>query len=171
MDPRDQLWQKAYDTFYDSYFQELFGDALTSRWRTIDEVAKLLVAATATGSVVSAWTLWGTPEGRIGWAVIAGAAAVMSIFHATLGVPAKLRDWTEVKQSFTTLRIDIETFRHNMAIDSAFDLAAYTSTYNKLRDRYRDAMARIQNDMFRTRRRAEKIQDYLDGTVIKQDGE
>ncbi len=158
MDPRDELWNQSFVTYYESYLQELLGDKIVSRWRTIDDVTKILVALTATGSVVSAWALWETADGKLVWSIIAGIASILSILHASLSVPAKLKDWVEVKQLFTGLRLDLETFRQNMAMNPNFDIDAFNKSYNDLRARYRDAMIRIQNDWFRTRRLAMRIQ-------------
>lgn len=158
MDNRDQLWDQSFLTYYEAYFQELFAEFIVSRWRTIDDVTKILVALTATGSVVSAWALWDSADGKWIWSVIAGVASLLSIVHASLGVPSKLKDWVEVKQLFTGIRIDLETMRQNMAMDPEFDIKAFTEAYNGLRNRYRDAMIRIQNDWFRTYRKAVRIQ-------------
>lgn len=159
MDVRDELWNQVYDTYYECFFQELFGDYLVSRWRSIDDVTKILVALTATGSVASVWALWETNVGKVVWAAIAGFASFVSIIHSALGVPSKLSNWVETKQIFTALRIDLETMRHNMAMDPGFDYEAYARLYNEMRERYRDGMTRIQNDWFRTYRRAVAIQE------------
>ena len=161
VDQREQLWEAVYDTYYEAYFQELFADDLVTIWRKIDEITKVCVAITATSSVVSGWVLWQTPTGYITWVVIAGIVAVLSIVHATLGVPAKLKDWGEVKQIYTALRVDLETLRHQMKIDTEFQLDEFKQKFINYRDRYRDGMQRIQNDMFRTLRRANKIQSSL----------
>lgn len=161
VDQRDQLWESTYDTYYEAYFQELFADDLVTVWRNIDESTKVIVAITATGSVVSGWALWQAKAGQIVWVIIAGFVAVVAIVHATLGVPAKLKDWGEVKHIFTALRIDLETFRHQMLIDPEFPLDEYKHKFKEYRDRYRDGMQRIQNDIFRTLRRANNIQSSL----------
>ena len=159
---RDQLWNVVYDTYYESFFQELFADAIVSRWRAINDVANFAIALTASGSVASAWILWQTTPGKIAWGAIAGVAALLSIVQTSLGVPARLKDWTEMKQLFTGLRVDLETFRHQMTIDPDFDPASFSQVYNELRDRYRNGMTRVPNDLFRTKRCAESIQDAVD---------
>lgn len=156
---KDQLWDQVFDTLYESYFQELFSDYLVSRWRMIDDIAKVLIAITATGSAVSAWPLWAAPEGRVIWTIIAGFTSLTAIIHASLGVPAKLSQWVEIKQHFISLRIDLETLQHNMAIDPDFNLDEKVMLYNEMRKRYRDGMMRLQNDWFRSYKRAVLIQE------------
>ena len=172
VDPRDKLWESAFDTYYASYYQELFADNLVSAWRNIDYITKLLVAFTATGSVATGWVLWKTSFGQIVWTIIAGVAAIIAIVHSTLGVPAKLNDWIEAKQTFTELRVDLETFRHQMGIDSQFPLVEFKQRFNDFRVRYGNGMRHIQNDLFRTGRKANKIQSqvdkYLEGIMIKE---
>lgn len=171
IDPRDQLWETVFKTLYDTHYQELFADDLVTRWRNIDELTKVIVAFTTTGSVVVGWALWETQVGQFVWASIAGVAAILAIIHATLGVPTKLKDWGEVKQNFTALRIDLETFRYQMEIDSNFQLDEFKQKFNNYRSSYRDGMQHVQNDMFRTLRRAKKIQSYLNEQIKEMTAE
>ena len=55
LDARDEVWNAAYDTYYSTYFEEMVCDVLLDRWQWLDEVTKVLVALTATGSAVTGW--------------------------------------------------------------------------------------------------------------------
>ena len=61
-DPRDTLWTSAFDTYYDVYYEELVADEVNNRWQILDEVTKVLVALTASGSAISGWILWNEPN-------------------------------------------------------------------------------------------------------------
>ncbi len=63
-DPRDQLWKVAFYTYYQAYYVEMLISALIDRWQIVDETTKVLVALTASGSVVSGWVLWTQPHFR-----------------------------------------------------------------------------------------------------------
>ncbi len=82
VDPRDELWRAAFDTYYDSYYEELLADRLINVWRRVDEVTRILAALTASTSAVTGWALWAQQYSRNVWAVLAGFAAVLTILHA-----------------------------------------------------------------------------------------
>lgn len=161
VDQRDELWNAVYDTYYESYFQELLADDLVTLWRNVDEATKVLVALTATGSAVSGWAVWKLGYGQELWVLLSGFVAVIAIVHAALGVPVKLKDWGEVKRNFTSLRVNLETFRHRISVNHEFPIDEFWDLYEKRRQEYGDAMQRIENDLFRTDRRAERVQDKL----------
>jgi hypothetical protein len=162
---RDELWEGAFDTFYVAYFQELLSDCLVRDWQIIDEVTKVAVALTASGSAIAGWSLWSDPNGKTFWAVAAGIAAVLSIVHAALGVPARLRDHIASKRQFAGLRTDLETFRYRMRIDSRFSVADFTESFAGFRKRLGEETQRLQNDFMRTRRLEARTQDRLDVVV------
>ncbi len=115
-DPRAKLWQATFETYYDSYFQELSANRLLERWERFDDATKVLVALTASGSAIAGWTLWNEPGLKYVWATLAGSAAVMSVVHAALKVPERLARHFDSKSEFSGLRIALETFRHQMQI-------------------------------------------------------
>jgi hypothetical protein len=51
-DPRDELWNAAFNTYYDAYYEEIAADKMISRWQILDELTKVLVALTASGSAM-----------------------------------------------------------------------------------------------------------------------
>lgn len=149
-DPRDELWNGVFDTYYDAYYNEVLADKLISRWQYFDEITKVLVALTASGSAIAGWTLWSKPGFEFVWVLMAGAAAVLSIIHAALSVADRLKDAGEVRRAFACLRIDIETFRYRMRIDPEFGIDEFTKEFEEYRRRYSDCEQRIKNDIFRT---------------------
>ncbi len=150
-DPRDELWQVSFETYYDAYFQELVADGLINDWQRVDEITRLLVALTASGSAVSGWALWTEPHFRLAWVFLAGAAAVLAIVHATLGVSGRLKDQGELKRRFSGLRTDLETFRYRMRVNRDFPLADFSAEFAEFRRRYSDAVQLLKNDLLETR--------------------
>ncbi|MBM3156539.1 MAG: hypothetical protein FJ004_04555 [Chloroflexi bacterium] len=94
-DPRDTLWNDAFYTYYDAYFEELLSDTLVQRWTRIDFIVKILVALTASGSAVAGWTLWEKPELKVVWGAISLIAAIASIFHTTALVDNFIKEHTK----------------------------------------------------------------------------
>jgi len=161
VDPRDRLWKASFETFYDSFFEEMVADSLINRWQLLDEVTKISVALTATGSAVSGWALWNKPHLKTVWAILAGIGAVLAIFHTTLGVPRRLKDWSEIKQYFASLRIDLETFRYRMEIDPEFPLDKFSQEFVEYRKQYKEGANLLKNDILLTKRLQIKFQDRL----------
>ncbi|MBZ5564784.1 MAG: hypothetical protein LAP13_20475, partial [Acidobacteriia bacterium] len=129
VDPHEELWEASFETYYDAFFQEMVADGLINRWLRVDEGTRLLVALTASGSAVSGWALWAEPHLRFMWAVVAGAAAVLSIGHSTLSVPARLKDLAEVKRRFAAVRTDLETFRYSMRVNPEFPVDDFSKEF------------------------------------------
>lgn len=164
-DPRDELWNSVFETYYDSYFQEIVADNLINRWLKFDDITKVLVAVTASGSAVAGWAAWNRPEYQGVWGAIAGLAALISIVHAALGVPNRLKDHGETKRLFSALRIDLTTFRHRMRIDPKFSLDEFSAEYFEFRQRFKDAIHSIIPDVARTKRVLSNSQVELDQLI------
>jgi hypothetical protein len=147
--PYDRFWEPAFETFYESYYQELASEALSTRWQIIDTFTSVIVALTATTSAVAGWALWSTDGGKMTWAVIAGAASVISIVHSVLAVPGRIKDQEELRRSFQDIRLSIDTFRRNLEIDlNSMDEAR--DQYERLQAGYQDAMKRTKIEMIYT---------------------
>ena len=168
VDQRGVMWEKSFDTYYQCYFEELVADSLVYRWLILDDVTKVLVALTASGSAIAGWSLWSSDDFKWLWALLAGFGALLSVIHASLGVPSRVKQWEGLKRTFAKLRIEIETFRQRMAINPNFELDAFVKEYSLYRKRYGEAMQQLQGDIVRTRRFEEKIQDNLNEQIADQ---
>ena len=169
-DPRDTIWERAFDTYYECFFYELVADRVVNRWQITDDVTKVFVALTASGSAISGWVLWQDPELKYVWAIFAGVGAVLSIIHASLGVPSRLKDWQDNSRSFTSLRVGLETFRHIMEFDPKFDIDEATTKYSNFRQQFGKLLQQQKNDILHTdalRLQAEKDLDEKIGDEIE----
>ena len=90
---RDQLWRVSFETFYRVYYAESLTNSLINSWQRWDEVAKFVIAITATTSAVSGWALWNLPQFKIVWSIIAGLGAIFAILHTNLKVSDRLKDF------------------------------------------------------------------------------
>lgn len=158
---RDKIWEKSFITYYDCYFEEMVSERLAYRWGMLDDVTKVLVALTASGSVISGWALWNDPNFKVIWIVMAGLGAFLSVIHATLNVQSKVKEWENLKKDFTALRIHIETSRHKMEINSEFDISEFTITFEEQRSKFSELMKRISGDIIRTKGFELKTQNAL----------
>lgn len=150
-DPRDELWKACFETYYDTYFQEVVADGLINHWQRVDEVTRVLVAITASGSAVSGWALWTRSHFRGVWVLLAGAAALLAIVHAALGISDRLKYQGELKRRFSGLRTELETFRYRMCVDTNFPVDKFTVEFGEFRRRYSDAVQLLRNDLLLTR--------------------
>jgi len=162
VDPRDQIWNVTFETFYDVYFEEMMSDALIERWQWLDEGTKVVVALTATGSAVAGWALWNDPNYKWIWTVFASVSAILSIIHSALGVPGRLKGHGDNRRIFAALRIDLETFRQRMQINSEFPVDEFTSEFTKFRQRFGSAIQSVRDDILITKCLRVNTQDQLD---------
>lgn len=144
---RDQLWESSFTTYYDVYYEELLAEGSAKRWQYIDEVVRVLVAITASGLAVSAWTLWNHEGLRFLWSFLAGAIAVLSIAHAVMEGTRRVRDFSSTHRSLAHLRVDLETFRQRLQLDPEFDVDKYIQEFVALRGRFAESIDRARNDI------------------------
>lgn len=161
-DPREELWKAAFDTYYDSFFEELMADALIGFWSSVDVFTRILVAVTASGSAISGWVLWNQPGYRNVWLALSGIAAFLSILHTVLGIPARIKAHAENKRRFASLRTDLETFRYRMRVDQEFDIGKFTKEFLDFRKRYSENIQLLSNDLARIRRYEFRVQNRVD---------
>lgn len=160
-DPRDVIWEKIFDVYYDSYWVEILSDDVIGFWQRTDDITKVLVALTVSSSAISGWALWNQPGFKYVWAILAGISAVLSITHAALGVAGKVRDWTETKRQFTSLRLDVESIRDLMEINPDFSIEDFKNQHKEFKKRYGELYPRIQSDIILTKNRKVKCQNDL----------
>lgn len=164
----DVLWNESFNTYYDAFYEEIVADEAIRRWQFVDETAAVLVALTATGSAVAGWALWTLSGWRIVWSVFAGLVAVLAIVHKALAVPGRLKGWNESQRSFVSLRIELETFRSNLAIGSNDEIDDLIEKFNGYRKRFGDAINRRPNDIVVTKRMEHDCQDALNRRLEEQ---
>lgn len=161
---RDALWKAVYETFYYVYYDELLCDALVGRWLLLDQIAKLAMALTATGSAVAGWTLWSNPAFRILWASIAGFGAICAIVHTSWGIAYRLRQLEECKNRLQQLRIHLETFQLRMSINPDFPVAEMETEFLKYRERFCSDCLKT-GDLLITEKLRRCVQSDLNGRI------
>jgi hypothetical protein len=164
-DSRDALWEVSFETFYDTYYNEIVADRLISAWQAIDDTTRVIVAITASGSAVAGWSLWSQPALRMVWLIIAAISAVLAIMHTSLNVPNRVKLWTESRVSTASLRIDLDTMRQNMRVERLFPIKEFQSTYSSLRKRFGEVLSGIPNDLLLTKRLRNMAQDELNQRI------
>lgn len=142
-----ELWKAVFETYYDAFYNEVLADKLVNRWQIVDDVSKMLVAVTASGSAISGWALWNQPGYRLIWTGLAGFSAILGITHSSLGVANRLKDWGEIKRSFAMLRIELETLQYRMKFDFKATNREFERQFIKHRRQYLGAVQRIKNDV------------------------
>jgi hypothetical protein len=155
---RKHYWDATYEPLNNSIFQELLAETLYRRWERVDVITNVLVLATASGSAIAGWALWGTPTGRFVWVAIAGVAAVCSVIHSAMKVPSKLKERGQARQDFIALRVDYENFRNGLAVG----VDARTKTeFVKLQERYARHMKETSPDLITTKQLLEEVQNRV----------
>ncbi|MBN1523998.1 MAG: hypothetical protein JW904_05930 [Spirochaetales bacterium] len=167
-DKRDLVWEAVFETFYDSYYQEMEAESRCNFWQRFDTAAKFLAAATAGSSAVAGWAFWAQPPFQMLWTGIAGIAAVFTILQIVFATTAKVKDWNTVKTEFNALRIDCESLRTGMKIDSEFDVRKTLDKRTKLLEKYKKASAKIPPDVLLFRGLKVRIQKQLDLIIADQ---
>lgn len=158
---RDQLWNSSWDTYYDSYYYELALSHVVGRLKIFDLVTKIVVALTATGSAVAGWSLWNVAGFKEIWVFIAGTAAVLSIVHAVIQVQSILTANAELRSSFSSMRLSLESFRQQLTIIPDFDVTEKNTEYQALRQKYEELVAKYDSSLLLTKKLANNVQSDL----------
>ena len=164
-DPRDQLWDVAYETWYDAHYQECLSEALITRWLRLDELTKVVVALTSGSSAIAGLALWKDPTLAWLWPTLSGVAAVLAITTERLAVTYKLRAHSETMRAFSSLRLDLDTLRSRMRINSMFDVVELEKEYLTLRKRFGESYQRVQSDVLDTTKLRESVQANLNARI------
>lgn len=167
-DPRDQIWETCFKTYYECYFEEMVADHLLYRWCLLDDVNKWLIAITASGSAVSGWVLWSDPSFKSIWIILASISAFLAITHSALGVQQRIKNWEASKKSFVNLRIEFGWLRQDMSMNPDFDIENVRRRMESLRNQYGEEMSRLSPDTLRNRRLENRVQDKLNQTISDQ---
>lgn len=154
------------ETYYQAYYQEIASEMLIKRWQQIDVMIAFLIAATASVSTMAGWALWSEPSLKFGWAVISGSVSLASIAHGILGVSGRIKEQEELRRNFRKLRINIETFRHQMKIGLSADQADVI--FEKLREGYTQCMESTRPDIVFSKGFSVKVQETLNERLTEK---
>src|SRR5215510_4400075 len=155
----DPLLKAGKDTFLDSYLHEMVCEALVWRWEAVEISTSISVATTATGSTITGWALWNLPGWKALWAVAAGVASLAAIAHGAMTVPARVKNQEELRRSFSELRVNLETFLHQLAISPPEP--EQEETFLELRERYARTRSQAKPDIAYTKALYRKAQERL----------
>ena len=101
------------------------------------------------------------PYLKIIWIFLAGSAAVLSITHASLGVANRVKDWTDTKRQFSSLRISIENIRDKMDMNPNFDINEFHKEYDSMKKKYGELYPNLRNDIVCSGRLKNQAQEEL----------
>jgi len=161
----EDYWEPSFETLYDACFYELASERIVTGWSRINLVAGVLTAITASGSAFAGWTYWADPSGKIVWGAIAAFASLLAIVQSVLGVPRRIRDEEERRQRFSALRIDLETFRHNLVLRR--DPSEAKKTFGGLRTRLSEYVSKTPPDIVFTRGARKAVQELVNEKLKK----
>lgn len=165
MTPLDRLFKETFATYYDAHFYEIEAEMLAQKWQRVDEVVKVIVAVTASGSAVASWAIWQQPGLGLLWAILSGVAALAAIVHATLGVPGRLKEWIEIRGFFLVLRNDLQILRLRMRSSPNLPIETIQADYEALRKRFAEGEAKMKSDILLGDRLRLAAQQQLDDLI------
>ena len=165
-DARDDIWKAAYSTMYEAGYNEILADYIMARWQRFDDVVKILVALTATGSSGAAGlAIWSLAVFKQIWIALAAIAVILSIVSASLRAPDRLKSWAGSKQECGALYNELETFMFRMRINREFSVADFAKEFENFRSRYSSAKQRIPNDWLATKTIGIRSQEDLNERI------
>ena len=165
---RAKLRSDAYDKWYDSYFNENVANRLVSRWQAFNDPAKVIIAVTASGSVIAGWTLWSQPGFKTVWIALAGTGALLSVISSSLTVSERIKDWASTRAESSAIRVQVEILKTEMDLKPDFDVDQTQKSLENIRLRYSDAVERMRNDFLHTSKLDVTCKKELDELILKR---
>jgi hypothetical protein len=164
---RDKLWTAAYRRWYESYFNEIVANRLVSRWQAFSDPSKVIIAVTASSSVIAGWTLWNQPGYRIFWIILAGIGAILSVINSSLTIPERIKDWLSTRSEFSHVRVETEVLMNRMKLHPDFNISEMEKALETQDRRFGEAVDRIRNDFLHTAELDSVCKSELDKTVLE----
>lgn len=165
VDPRDEIWNAAYLTHYECYYAEILEDALIGRWSHLDYTSKIISAVTSGSSALAGLALWKHTNYSWMWPVLTSISALLVIFSRQLSVAEKLRDHPNSRVAFSSLRIELESFRFKMRINPDFPVEVFQKELLSFRKRYAEEIKRVKYDVLATERLRVRCQEELNRRI------
>lgn len=150
MGDRDELWNAVWDGFYDAFYNEILFGEILKNWQKFDFITRLVIAFTASGSAIAGWTLWNDDDYKILWVFIAGAASILSIIHTTLNTPDRVKNYAALANNISDIRLEYETFQHELKIYREFDVDESFIKHKELRAKYKQILQSYSPDFLTT---------------------
>jgi hypothetical protein len=164
-DERDELWKSTWEGFYNTSFQVILSERLLLRWKRFDDLSKILIAITTSGSAIAGWSLWTNDKFKLIWVLIAGLSAIIAVFQKSFDIPNKITEWKNSKDNFCILKMDYSNLMDKMKIDSDFNIDDLTKEYLDLNKKYAEVYKNISVDSFITRNLHKSIQKDLNSSL------
>ena len=138
-DPRDIIWNDAYELYYDTYYNELFAFKLGEKWSFLDLLIKSLIAGTALVSTITGLALWNSQLGEYLWLMISSIVVILSVTSIVLNINNKSKNLTRIHKEFMALRYGLDTLRTDINTEPDFNievfrtqLVSYQTTYTAI---------------------------------------
>ncbi len=165
----DEFWNALYQTYYDSYLNEVISDRVANRWEIFDDVGKVVVAVTASGSAISGWALWNNPNWRWLWTLIASTSAVVGIVQTSLQTANRVKSWSEAKRTFAGVRIELETLMFMFRFDAQKNVSDFEQRFVELRKKFLEAVQLINNDIMLRKGLKLSAQEDVDSRIKQEE--
>ena len=163
----NEIWNNLYETHYGAFYEEMCAEHSLIVWRRYDALFKTLQFVTASGSAIAGWSLWHQDGFRWIWAMLAGLAVLLSIFHGVLNISDKIKEDTMIYSKFKGIRVQCERLSSHMKIKAYERLSDYKRDYMDLRTEYDTASANKKPDFLLLRKTEERIQSKLNTIIGK----
>ena len=136
---RHRLRGKAVETLQKCRVRESNAVRALARWSLLDDITRVLVAVTGTGSAFAVWSGPLQPgEIRNATVIVATAVAGLGTIQAVLKASEQIKEWAELKGHFVRLKNDLESFINELDIKPDFVLSDSQQRLQTLERRYAD---------------------------------
>jgi hypothetical protein len=136
---RDALWQRTFNTIYDSVYFEVETATYIRRVQFVALVAGSMALITGgSGAVgfIAKEAAWQSPVGTWVWTLLIIVAVVFGVLNRMVDTRTKIPIYQRLSADLTELRGDLEEFRSGMVADPVFDLKLAEKRYKALRKRF-----------------------------------
>ena len=133
---RHPVWE-VYDELRTAKLNVMYYSHLLMRAERWAKGIDVFLALTAPGSAISALWLWSTPKGRVAWAVIGFAVAVVASIKPFLGLPERIKKFEKLVTGYRGLEFDLHALSRLIRRDGQYG-EGHVSLFNVAIERRRE---------------------------------
>ena len=146
---------------YEVNYKEVLIEKLSSQWHRVDQVTKILVALTTSGSAFSGLALWNQPGFKVMWAIVAGIASLLSVIQSTLQFSQRAKMWSEVRGQIVLIRRQIDALLEDMEYFGEFDPETIREQFRQVQDDYAKISSELENDILLNQQLRKEARSYV----------
>lgn len=165
IDPRNAIWNEAYDLQYRVSYASMLKTALLARWVWLDSITKIAVAIASGGAALAGLVFWKNSDYTFLWPMFTFTSALLAIVSKQLNVAETLKTHATSVAALGNLDTEIGSMILRMKIHTDFAIEEFEQDLLGLRDKFGVEANMFVHDLLLTQNLRANTQIALNRTL------